>query len=284
MWGASPNSSGVVDGDANRPTDQCGMEGHSDFLTEMLWRGDEEELEEHYSGGGDPNLIDAEGYTPLHRILGIPGCREDRSDLVRLLIRHGANVNQPMTSYTQMTPLHYAEFVGEASVLLEAGADIDSLNSEGIPPLAQCFIREVEGGFDVLRFYMRRGADVSLLEMDRIKAEILEEQDFIGMFHEDTGKCLGLLAAVKSAGSYRRYVAAPRAALMRLRTLCARGRATPPHAASGMQTISVAEMVIFERLFAFPSSPTTKTKAARRPLPNEVFWHVLSFWRSSRDD
>jgi hypothetical protein len=47
-------------------------------------------------------------------------------------------------------------------------------------------------------------------------------------------------------------------------------------------------MVIFERLFAFPSSPTTKTKAAHvtRPpaaLPNEVFWHVLSFWRSSRD-
>ena len=137
----------------------------------MLWDGDEEELEEFYnSGGGDPNLIDAEGYTPLHRILGIPGCREDRSDLVRLLIRHGANVNQPMTSYTQMTPLHYAEFVGETSVLLEAGADIDSLSSEGLPPFAQCFIREVEGGFTLLRFFMQRGADVSLLEMDRIKA------------------------------------------------------------------------------------------------------------------
>jgi hypothetical protein len=27
----------VVDGDANRPTDQCGMEDHSDHLTEMLW-------------------------------------------------------------------------------------------------------------------------------------------------------------------------------------------------------------------------------------------------------
>ena len=41
-----------------------------------------------------------------------------------------------------------------------------------------------------------------------------------------------------------------------------------------------------ERLFDCPSSATTKTKAARaaRPLPKEVFWHVLSFWRSSRDD
>ena len=190
-----------------------------------------------------------------------------------------------MTSYTQMTPLHYAEFVGEASVLLEAGADIDSLNSEGIPPLAQCFIREVEGGFDVLRFYMRRGADVSLLEMDRIKAEIIEEQEYFGEFHEDTGKCLGLFAAVKSAGSYRRYVNGPRAALMRLRTLCARGRATPPPGDP-----------VLERLFAAPppSSSTapsgrvtrraSRLRLASRPLPNDVVWHILSFWRTTRDD
>ena len=50
-----------------------------------------------------------------------------------------------------------------------------------------------------------------------------------------------------------------------LRALCARGRATAP-------------TVIFERLFGAPASP------ARPPaLPREVFWFVLSFWRTDRD-
>jgi len=105
------------------------------------------------------------------------------------------------------------------------------------------------------------------------------------MFHEDTGKCLGLLAAVKSAGSYRRYVNGPRAALMRLRTLCARGRATPQPGDP-----------VLERLFAAPppSSSTapservtrraSRLRLASRPLPNDVVWHILSFWRTTRDD
>ena len=91
---------------------------------------------------------------------------------------------------------------------------------------------------------------------------------------------MAFMRDLTAAGSWKAYARAPRVELVRLRSLCDRGRATPPHAASGMQTLSVAEMVIFERLFAFPSSPTTKTKAS---LPNEVFWQILSFWRSSRD-
>ena len=77
---------------------------------------------------------------------------------------------------------------------------------------------------------------------------------------------------IRAAGSWKAYARQPRVELVRLRSLCARGRATPPPE--------------LERLFDCPSSATTKTpKAARaaRPLPKEVFWLVLSFWRSSRD-
>ena len=97
--------------------------------------------------------------------------------------------------------------------------------------------------------------------------------------------CKALLNDVKIAGSYRRYVAAPRAALMRLRTLCARGRATPPPGDP-----------VLERLFAAPppssfTAPSgrvtrraSRLRLASRPLPNDVVWHILSFWRTTRDD
>ena len=84
---------------------------------------------------------------------------------------------------------------------------------------------------------------------------------------------MAFMRELTAAGSWKAYARQPRVELVRLRSLCARGRATPP-----------PEPVI-ERLFGAPASPT-KAKAARvaRPLPNEVFWHVLSYWRTSRDD
>ena len=72
---------------------------------------------------------------------------------------------------------------------------------------------------------------------------------------------------------------------MRLRTLCARGRATPPPGDP-----------VLERLFAAPppssstAPPERGTRSASRlrltsrPLPNDVVWHILSFWRTTRDD
>ena len=91
---------------------------------------------------------------------------------------------------------------------------------------------------------------------------------------EDGSALADFLAAVKRAGSYAAYVRAPRVKLVRLRTLCARGRARPP-----------ADPVL-ERLFGgAPETPsTTKSPRSSRPLPNEVFWHVLAYWRTSRDD
>ena len=80
--------------------------------------------------------------------------------------------------------------------------------------------------------------------------------------------------AVQNAGGFRRYVRAPRVALVPLRSLCARGRAT---------TSPRREPILF-RLFAPkpPASSTTKTarfasSPIRQPLPNGVFWHIISF-------
>ena len=86
-----------------------------------------------------------------------------------------------------------------------------------------------------------------------------------------------LIRDVKRAGSWKRYAKEPRIELVRLRSLCARGRATPP------------PDPVLVRLFGAPPKAQTQTRRAthvanRRPLPNEVVWHVLAYWRSSRDD
>ena len=89
-----------------------------------------------------------------------------------------------------------------------------------------------------------------------------------------------LLEAVDSAGGWRRYTRAPRVELVRLRLLCDRGRATPPSAASA-KLRTLTETIILERLFGTRTSSTRGGASGR--VPNEVFWLIFGFWRSSRD-
>ena len=72
---------------------------------------------------------------------------------------------------------------------------------------------------------------------------------------------LALLADVRAAGSFKRYANAPRLDVVVLQALCAKGRASPPQALA--------------RLFP------TSTKSPH--LPRELFWRILSFWRTDRD-
>ena len=70
-----------------------------------------------------------------------------------------------------------------------------------------------------------------------------------------------------AAGGWKPYSNAPRVELVQLRELCERDRASPSSSPSTPPPES-----ILERLFDVAA------------LPKEVFWHVISFWRSSRDD
>jgi len=72
---------------------------------------------------------------------------------------------------------------------------------------------------------------------------------------------LALLAEVRAAGSWKRYVNKPRIDVIVLQRLCAAGRASPPPALA--------------RLFP------TSTKSP--PLPKEMVWLILKFWRTDRD-
>jgi ankyrin repeat protein len=76
--------------------------------------------------GSDPNLTDADGETPLHIAAEKPDL-----EMVRTLIRLGANVNAAGAGAPRMTPLQFAGRAGDAAVvrlLLEHGADPDQIN------------------------------------------------------------------------------------------------------------------------------------------------------------
>ena len=120
----------------------------------------------------------------------------------------------------------------------------------------------------------------------------------------------GLLADVRRAGGWAKYTRAPRIELVRLRSLCARGRATPPPNAvlerlfnanvqreclyHGVCNHSTHECAVVKSLVAAAKENCLagwqddergqrSRRMVSRALPNEVFWHILRFWRSSRE-
>ena len=80
-------------------------------------------------------------------------------------------------------------------------------------------------------------------------------------------KLVELCAAVRAAGSWKRYAAEPRVQLVVLRKLAESGRA-------------VATRGVATRLFA----PRRRLQAmGSRALPDVLFWKILEFWRTDRD-
>ena len=147
---------------------------------------------------------------------------------------------------------------------LDAGAAINATTRDGLTPLIINARSPGNTRHDIVRLLVRRGADISLADNDGRDAMMVAN-----------GQSRGFLTDVMAAGGWKAFLRAPRIELVRLRSLCARGRARPPSSASFLQ-----------RLFGTPGSSARSTRAAKRtsnPLPNEVFWHVLTYWCTRRD-
>ena len=214
-------------------------------------------------------LNDATGETLLH-ICFDSERRLDRSDVIRLLVHYGADVNAVNDG---LTPLHLCDFPGETNLLIDFGARIDARDEMGWTPLHFAAINPHVVA--LARVLMRRGADLTLVDDDGFDAGYYANSEGNWEFAQ-------LFAAVKQAGSWRHYSNAHRFSLVQLRILCERGRARPP---------STRREPVLARLFAAEPPPSSTKKAARlasrapkRPLPNEIFRHILAFWRTDRDD
>ena len=202
-----------------------------------------------------------------------PGDR-DGTDMVKMLVAHGADVRRINTD--GWTALHACRYTEHAAVLLESGAELDAqTHARKITPLMMAARDHRE---QLVRFLLRSGADLSLeTECPGMDCTGFDAEWFCDFFVRDTYPCTDLLRAIKSAGGWKPYARAPRVELVRLRGLCARGRARPP--------IARRDPILARLFSAAPSSSSTpKRLQLHRPIPNEVFWHILQFWRSIRDD
>ena len=108
-------------------------------------------------------------------------------------------------------------------------------------------------GVDSVQLLLRHGADINAQDDDGRRV--------VDLARSGSREVERLVTDVYLAGSFKRYLNAPRRELLGLRTLVARGRAAPKEPCH-----------FHARLFG-----------SRLSLPDHLFWKILSFWASSRD-
>ena len=196
-------------------------------------------------------------------------------DLVRDLLERGASVNITEDD-ASATPLHIAAMSWRydiALLLLDRGAQINARDRDGHTPLLAA---AVNADCNMIRLLLHRDADLDACNFHGRDAEFMARH--LGRCHMPAAT---LLADVRAAGGWKPYVRAPRVRLLALRHFCAEGKAAPPAGD------------VLERLFPCPAAKVDgrrRTRAAKRgvslsrtSLPKEIFWHVLEYWRCSRD-
>ena len=218
--------------------------------------------------------------------------------MIRLLVENGAGVAKP----DGVTPLLYCEYPGEASLLLDLGANVNARDEDGWTALHFYALRF--HGLALTRLLLRHGADPNARNENGDLPEVFSRYGR----KKDGRTAAGLLADVRRAGGWAKYARAPRIELVRLRSLCARGRATPPPNAvlerlfnvqreclyHGVCNHTTHECAVVKSLVAAAKENCLagwqedergqrSRRMVSRALPNEVFWHILRFWRSSRE-
>ena len=227
--------------------------------------------------GADPNYMCPTNWTPL--LAASRGCTGS-GRLVAALLDCGADPNisiAPEDEESQRvnppTPLMCAACSSESAeairLLLSRGADFSPKNLAG------------ETAEDYAREALRR-------------RDSPERDPFHSGVHAE--KIIGILADVRAAGSWKRYVGAWRIQLLLLQRLCSTGRAFPVAALRGHArgAVSIEELeatsgckVTRSRKCAPPTvateGPTDALMARIVALPPPMVGKVASYWRTSRD-
>jgi ankyrin repeat protein len=127
------------------------------LLHEAAAAGSSAAVELLLSSGADPNATDGGGHAPLYSLGN--GCVTAGGEVVRSLVRAGANVNAN-SGVKNCTALHMAarrDNVDVARALLECGADIEARDSLGETPLRRAVNCNQVG---VAALLISKGADV----------------------------------------------------------------------------------------------------------------------------
>ena len=252
------------------------------------------------ANGGDPNQDiqsqAASGLTYWHNFrLLLLATSNGRTDIVRLLLEHGADVNyvfqEPAPAEDSdgdedyicdnltaldvaSTAIHRTHSVDLIRLLLDNGAV-----SRIVPPaLSRPYL---------LRVLLAAGADINARSCHGETPEtwlrrFLAREEFQSPGDRDIdrlvyGLSLRILEGTRLAGSYKNYVLQEFKELLRLRSLLARGRAH-----IGPATPEAAARLFGGRTAGRARPPTRRHRPApsrTQGVPDPVFWKVMEYWR-----
>ena len=125
-------------------------------LFHSSFNGDLEVVRAALTQGGRVSFRSSDGRTPL-----LVAALNEHSDICRILLAHGSNVNE-VDSLTKDTALHNAAIRGYEAVvevLLSWGAEVDAKNNFGGTPL---YNASQEGHLTCVLTLLKTGASVSL--------------------------------------------------------------------------------------------------------------------------
>jgi hypothetical protein len=247
--------------------------------------------------GADVNYADAKGFSILHVLAN--SCSPQKAlSFIPTIVALGGRVD--------------AKTINESTVNWAQ----ESFTSPGVTPLM--LAAERTPGYITDREEVRHDMVLVARQLLRCGADINVKSGYSGggctaaefaegYFHDlcsgyawnDQEVMVEFLKEVERAGSFKKWLKEPRKELLVLRKLVERGRATAPRAVPAFAAAARyagpragmvfttrdgatgyyrdAAAYVPERLFI------TSTPAAGG-LPDVLFWKVLSFWRSSRDD
>ena len=135
------------------------------FLVDV-GRGDLEAVQNFLDKGGNVNLRDEPGMTPLHHAANADW-QGSHLEMVKLLVTRGADVNA--LDDTRHTPLHLASCAETAAVLLDAGANVNAKTKrQGETKLFSAAWGAAQGAekshqtyLDLTQLLIARGGDVN---------------------------------------------------------------------------------------------------------------------------
>ena len=269
-------------------TDEEAVQIEARYLVRAAGLSNASVVRELCSRGADPNRISEHNWTALHLaararhdvevVVALLDCGGDPNLRVAPEGVFSERVNPPTPLMCAAASSHSAETV---RVLLSRGADFSATNAAG--DTAEAYAREA---------------------LDRPTRDAFpddEDRDAWGQDWRLAGEAeriFELLADVRTAGSWKRYVGAWRVQLLLLQKLCSSGRASPVTAlgpGDAWRTPSIEDLeatsgckVTRPRKRAPPTAaaeegPTDALMARLVALPPPLVGKVASYWRTARD-
>ena len=280
--GGDPNARNeIYDGSSCGLLEVAAYEGNATLVRELLARG------------ADPRSADVTGWSVMHAAAS--STSQANAAVVALVADAGGNVNARM------------------SRRVEYDSDGDSyVVGAGNPSTPLMCAAERSVSVEVVRVLLSRGADFAATDHEDATVEDYARRgssrpsvDAIGPLTgsyprikgEDV-RILNVLAGVRAAGSWKRYVSAWRVQFLLLQRLCSTGRAFPmplvgQDRSRGTPSIEVLEAtsgckVTRTRKRAPPTDateegPTDALMARLVVLPPPMVGKVAGYWRTARD-